>query len=64
MKPRTALRLAWSLWGAGMALAALALLFLILGRSTPQPVGTFGFRGFSILFARSEERRVGKECRL
>jgi signal transduction histidine kinase len=51
MKPRIASRLAWSLFGVAIVLAALALLFLILGRSSPQPAETFGFRGFAAIFA-------------
>lgn len=51
MSPRAARRLAWSLWGVSMALVALTLVFLILGRATPPPSGSFGFRGFSMVFA-------------
>lgn len=51
MKPRTASRLAWSLWLIATILSALASVFLVLGRHTTPPAGTFGFRGFSAIFA-------------
>jgi signal transduction histidine kinase len=51
MKARTASRLAWSLWAISMLMAVLAFVFLFLGRQTPPPVGTFGFRGFAAIFA-------------
>ena len=50
---RSARRLAWGLWVVAATLAALALVYLVLGRSTPPPPGSFGFRGFSIIFALS-----------
>ena len=49
MKSKTASRLAWSLWIVTVILAAGALTFLVLGRETPPPAGTFGFRGFGAL---------------
>jgi signal transduction histidine kinase len=51
MKPRTASRLAWSLFGAAALMAGLALVFLVLGRSTPQPAESFGFRGWGAITA-------------
>lgn len=51
MKAKTASRLAWTLWFIAIALAAAAVVFLVLGRHTPPPPGTFGFRGFSAVFA-------------
>jgi signal transduction histidine kinase len=51
MTPRSARRLAWTSWVVSMILVALTLVFLFLGRSTPPPAGTFGFRGFSMVFA-------------
>ncbi len=53
MTPRNASRLAWSVLAIALMFSAAAALFLVLGRSAPQPPGTFGFRGFSILFALS-----------
>jgi signal transduction histidine kinase len=43
--------LAWSLWGLGVALSFVAVVFLALSWSTPPPEGTFGFRGFAAIFA-------------
>lgn len=51
MTERSTRRLAWSLWGTAMAIAVLALVFLILGWSSPPPAGQFAFRGFGILLA-------------
>ena len=51
MTARTTRAVAWSSWAVGMALAFAAAIFLVLGRSTPPPAGSFGFRGFSIVFA-------------
>ena len=51
MTPRSGRRLAWSSWVVSMVLVALTLVFLFLGRSTSPPAGTFGFRGFSMVFA-------------
>ena len=51
MTAGSARRLAWTLWVVSMILVALTLVVLILGRSTPPPVGSFGFRGFSMVFA-------------
>ena len=51
MTARTTKRLVWGSWIVAVALAALAGLFLLLGRSQPQPADTFGFRGFAIIFA-------------
>lgn len=50
MSARTATWLAWSLWLLYMALALGAVIFLILGWSTPPPA-SFGFRGFSAIVA-------------
>jgi signal transduction histidine kinase len=44
-------RLAWSLAVVALALGVAATVFLVLGRHTPPPAGTFGFRGFGALFA-------------
>jgi signal transduction histidine kinase len=44
-------RLAWALWAAALLLALAALTFLILGRTTSAPSESFGFRGFSAVFA-------------
>lgn len=50
MKPRTASRLAWSLWIVGLAFASSAIVFAVLGRSTPPSADSFGPRGFGVLF--------------
>jgi signal transduction histidine kinase len=44
-------RLAWALWASALLLALAALTFLILGRTTSPPSESFGFRGFSAVFA-------------
>jgi signal transduction histidine kinase len=44
-------RLAWSLWASGVVLALAALAFLVLGGTTSAPSESFGFRGFSAVFA-------------
>jgi signal transduction histidine kinase len=46
----TARRLVWSLWGTTTAIAVAALVLLVLSWSTPAPPGSFGFRGFALLF--------------
>jgi signal transduction histidine kinase len=51
MTPRSARRVALSSWVVSMILVALTLVFLGLGRSTSPPAGSFGFRGFSMVFA-------------
>ena len=51
MTARTARGLAWSLWALAMVLAGAAVVFLVLGWSTPAPEGQFGFRGFAVIFA-------------
>ena len=52
---RTASRLPWVLAGLILAIVAAGLVFLILGRETPQPATAFAFRGYglplSIVFA-------------
>jgi signal transduction histidine kinase len=48
---RKASRLAWALWASAIMLALAASTFLILGRTTPPPSESFGFRGFSAVFA-------------
>ncbi|MGH2680983.1 MAG: histidine kinase [Actinomycetota bacterium] len=49
---RTATRgTAWALWSVAIALALAAFALLILGRSTSAPSESFGFRGFSGVFA-------------
>jgi hypothetical protein len=45
-----AVRLAWGLWMASLALSALVVVFLVLSASTPIPQ-RFGFRGADIIFA-------------
>jgi signal transduction histidine kinase len=50
---RRARLLAGSAWILTTSVSAAALVFLILGRSTPQPPGSFGFRGFGIMLAMS-----------
>lgn len=44
-------RLPWFLWGVALMLAGTTVVFLILGIDTPPPASTWGFRGFSALFA-------------
>ena len=44
-------KLAWALWASALLLALAALTFLILGGRTPAPSESFGFRGFSAVFA-------------
>jgi signal transduction histidine kinase len=55
MGERTAPRLPWVLAGLILAIVAAGLVFLILGRETPQPATAFAFRGYglplSIVFA-------------
>lgn len=51
MSPRSAARLAWSLWAVGVALAVAALVFLVISWEAPTPEGQFGFRGFAVVFA-------------
>ena len=51
MTTGTAKRLAWGAWSVAMVLALAALAFLYLGRHTPPPSNSFGFRGFGALFA-------------
>ena len=46
----TARRLAWVLWGTTTAIAVATLAMLVLSWSTPAPPGSFGFRGFALLF--------------
>src|SRR5438093_9015106 len=53
MTTSTSRRLAWSLWALGVLLAAASGALLILGWSSPQPAGAFGFRGFAAIFALS-----------
>jgi hypothetical protein len=48
---QTTRRLAWGLWTLTVAFTVAAIVFLILGRHTPPPAGTFGFRGFGAVFA-------------
>jgi signal transduction histidine kinase len=52
---RTASRLPWVLAGVILAIVIAGLVFLILGRETPQPATAFAFRGYglplSIVFA-------------
>ncbi len=43
--------LARILLGLSVGLAVVAAVFLVLARTTPQPSGSFGFRGFAIVFA-------------
>lgn len=50
MSGRTAARVAWGLWGLGMALSLGGLVFLALNVSTARP-GRFGFPGFPAIFA-------------
>ncbi|HWO70797.1 MAG TPA: sensor histidine kinase [Actinomycetota bacterium] len=50
MNPSPARRLAWSLWALAIALGVVASVFLVLGWRTPLPAGTFGFRGFTLIF--------------
>jgi hypothetical protein len=47
---RGASRLAWGIWTATLLVGGVALAFLVLGRRTPLPAGTFGFRGFALIF--------------
>jgi len=51
LSPPAARRTAWALFAVAMALAAFAVLFQILGSHATPPIGQFGFRGFSTLFA-------------
>lgn len=44
-------RLVWGLFALAMGLTVTAVVFLVLGWSTPPPSGSFGFRGFSAIFA-------------
>jgi signal transduction histidine kinase len=48
--PVAARRLAWAIAAVAASLAALALLFLAMSWREPLPAGTFGFRGFALLF--------------
>jgi signal transduction histidine kinase len=48
---RTARRLARALWAIAVLLALAATTFLVLGRAAAAPTESFGFRGFSIVFA-------------
>ena len=47
---RTASRLAWSLFALAIALSLIAVVLLALSWSEPLPPGSFGFRGFTLLF--------------
>jgi signal transduction histidine kinase len=51
MERRRHRALAWVLWSIAVLLALAAVTFLVLGRSAPAPSESFGFRGFSALFA-------------
>jgi signal transduction histidine kinase len=51
MRDRTASRIAWSLWGAAIALSIVALVFLIASWEIPAPPELFGPRGFSVLLS-------------
>ena len=51
IEERTAPRLAWALWAIAVLLALAATTFLVLGRAAAAPTESFGFRGFSIVFA-------------
>ncbi|MEO7804144.1 MAG: histidine kinase [Actinomycetota bacterium] len=53
MKNATSRRIAWILLYTAIVFSILAFVFLVLGRHTPSPPGTFGFRGFSAIFALS-----------
>jgi signal transduction histidine kinase len=50
-RTRTTMRIAWSLWVLTLAIVTAALVFLILGRGTPQPTESFGFRGYGLVLA-------------
>ncbi|MDQ4109139.1 MAG: hypothetical protein M3138_10085, partial [Actinomycetota bacterium] len=43
--------LAWGLWAVAISFAVAAFVFLLLSRTTPPPSESFGFRGFSAVFA-------------
>jgi hypothetical protein len=51
MSARTAAWLAWSLCAAALSLLALALLLILLGWSTPLPIGWLSWQGQAILAA-------------
>jgi signal transduction histidine kinase len=50
VRERTVHRLAWGLWVLGIMVGAAAVVFLILSWNAPAPPGSFGFRGFALLF--------------
>jgi hypothetical protein len=50
VSPRTASRLAWTVCLTALLVGSVAVVFLVLGRRTPLPAGTFGFRGFTLIF--------------
>jgi signal transduction histidine kinase len=49
MDARRARRLAWTVWTLAMALVVGAVVFLVLGRATPNTPTSFAFRGYGIL---------------
>jgi len=51
MRVARARRVAWGVWALAIAFAIAAVVFLVLGRDTAPPAGSFGLRGFGILFA-------------
>ena len=51
MKGRSASRFAWSLWSLALVLGAASLVFLVLGRGAELPETTFGFRGYTTVWA-------------
>jgi signal transduction histidine kinase len=50
MRARSAV-VAWGLFAGALLGLAVASVFLVLGWSTPDPTGAFGFRGFSALYS-------------
>jgi len=70
MSPRAAVRLAWSVCAAAVALFAFSLLLVFLGWSTPLPRGwvswqgqiitTVGFMGASVLGGLIASRLMGR----
>ncbi|HEX6399920.1 MAG TPA: sensor histidine kinase [Actinomycetota bacterium] len=50
MTDRTSRRLAWSLWVLAIAIGAASAAYQVASWSTPAPPGSFGFRGFAMIF--------------
>jgi signal transduction histidine kinase len=50
MTTDTTRRLGWGIWAASLMIALVAVVFLWLSWREPLPPGSFGFRGFSLLF--------------